>query len=293
MTMLSEAELEAAHPESFDYIMGVLDPPGAETFQRHMAQCRYCRAVVDEYGELGQMIQAIPPALSPSPDLQERTVAAMVRAIADQRPTQGYPTVRKVPAPSDAQEPSATEAGSIPATPPPPAAAGELGEEAAKVIPFHRRLNRRVLTIAAAAAAVIAVAIVVPLALSSSAPVTVVIPLHATTTAAVLGEGGAGGQATAHQAGPSWTFVLNVHGLKPLPGNDIYECWWAAPASTSLHPMLVSGGTFVVGDSGATTLTMTAGVDPHQFRMMEVTAETPGSGAQLGHVILIGTARLG
>ncbi len=57
--------------------------------------------------------------------------------------------------------------------------------------------------------------------------------------------------------------------------------------------MLVSGGTFVVGGSGVTTVTMTAGVDPRQFRTMEITAESPGSGAQLGHVILVGAAGLG
>lgn len=287
--MPSEADIQAAHPEAFDYIMGVLDPRGVQAFQRHMAQCRYCQAVVNEYGELGQMIQNLPPAVSPSPGLEERTVAAMVRAIADQRPTQDYPTVRSVPPVSDVSEPEATQVHPIPVTPPP----SQPGEKPADVIPVRRRPSRRVLTIGAAAAAVIIAAIVVPLALGGPAPITVVIPLHATATADALGESGAGGQATAHQAGPSWTFVLNVRGLKPLRGNDVYECWWAAPGRTNLHPKLVSGGTFVVDDSRATTVTMTVGVDPRQFRTMEVTAESPGSGAQLGHVILIGAAGLG
>jgi hypothetical protein len=51
---------------------------------------------------------------------------------------------------------------------------------------------------------------------------------------------------------------------------------------------LVSGGTFVVGNSGSTTVTMTSGVDPHDFPKMEITAETPGNGALTGTVLLTG-----
>ena len=111
------------------------------------------------------------------------------------------------------------------------------------------------------------------------AEATVVIPLHTTTAAKVFGVGAATGRATARQAGESWTFDLSVHGLKPLPGNDVYVCWWAAPGSTKARPVLATGGSFVVGDSGSATLTMTTGVDPRQSRTMEITAESPGSGA--------------
>ena len=62
--------------------------------------------------------------------------------------------------------------------------------------------------------------------------------------------------------------------------------WWAAPGSTKAHPVLATGGSFVVGDSGSATLTMTTGVDPRQFRTMEITAESPGSGALHGPVLL-------
>jgi len=60
----------------------------------------------------------------------------------------------------------------------------------------------------------------------------VVIPLHATTAAKLSGAGAATGRATARQAGESWTYVLTVHGLKVLPGDQVYECWWAASGST-------------------------------------------------------------
>ena len=66
---------------------------------------------------------------------------------------------------------------------------------------------------------------------------------------------------------------------RSFPANNVYECWWVGPGSTKTHPQLVSGGTFVVDNSGSATVTMTTGVDPRQFRTMEVTAEPPGTGA--------------
>jgi hypothetical protein len=89
--------------------------------------------------------------------------------------------------------------------------------------------------------------------------------------------------------GESWTFELTVNGLRPLPGNGFYECWWSGPGSTPQNPKLVSGGTFVVGKSGSATLTMTTGVDPHQFGRMKITVEQPGSGASAGMTtVLVG-----
>ena len=79
---------------------------------------------------------------------------------------------------------------------------------------------------------------------------------------------------------------MTVHGLKVLPDNDVYEYWWVGPGKA--HPQLVSGGTFVVDNSGSTTVTMTTGIDPGQFRTMAVTAESPGTGALQGKVLLIG-----
>jgi hypothetical protein len=155
-----------------------------------------------------------------------------------------------------------------------------------------RRYRGRLAAVVAAAAAIITAAIVVPLSLGGSqitaASVTVVIPLHATAAAKLIGDGAATGRATARQAGPSWTVDMTVQGLKVLPGNDVYECWYATSGSTQLHPRLVSGGTFVVDNSGSITVTMTTGVDPRQFRTMEITAESPGNGAIHGTVILTG-----
>lgn len=154
-------------------------------------------------------------------------------------------------------------------------------------LPVWRRYPRRLAAVVAVAAAIIAAAIVVPLSLGgrSAAQLTVAISLHATPAAKAFGVGAATGQATARPADQSWTFTLTVHGLKLLSGNDFYECWWVTPGHTRL---LAAGGSFVVGGSGSTTVTMTTGVDPTQrFRTMEITAEKPStSGTLTGPVLL-------
>ena len=292
--MPSERDIELAHPEAFDFVFGNLPQAQRAEFNRHLDGCRYCRVVVEKYSEIGRIINSLPPHVEPPAGLEDRTVAAMVAALAGQRATTDPRT--------DAEDQAATRAYPVPGRPPPAepetqvqpipslrAPAEDEARPAVTPLPVWRRYPRRLAAIGAVAAAIIAAAIVVPLSLGRGpAEVTVVIPLHATAAAKVFGVGDASGQATARQTGESWTFELTVHGLKPLPGNDVYVCWWAAPGSTSLHPQVTTGGSFVVGNSGSATLTMTTGVDPRQFRTMEITAEPPGSGALHGAVLLTG-----
>jgi hypothetical protein len=315
--MLSERDIELAHPEAFDFAWGNLPAARRTGFNRHLAGCRYCQGVVDEYSDIGQIIRNLPPHVEPPPDLEDRTVAAMVAVLAGQRAQ----TDRR----PDPEDQAATSVYPIPAVQPPagdetliqprpqlqPPAGDETrvqprpqlqppAEPQARPVVTQlaawRRYQGRLAAVAAVAAAIITAAIVVPLSLgggpTTAAPVTVVIPLHATTAAKLIGDGAATARATARQAGPSWTFDMTVHGLKVLPGNDVYECWYATSGSTQLHPLLVSGGTFVVDNSGSATVTMTTGVDPRQFRTMEITAEPPGNGAIHGTVILTGRATL-
>jgi hypothetical protein len=292
--MPSERDIELAHPEAFDFVFGNLPQAQRAEFNRHLDGCRYCQVVVGKYSDIGRIINSLPPHVEPPAGLEDRTVAAMVAALAGQRATTDPRT--------DAEDQAATRAYPVPGRPPPAepetqvqpipslrAPAEDEAPPAVTPLPVWRRYPRRLAAIGAVAAAIIAAAIVVPLSLGRGpAEVTVVIPLHATAAAKVFGVGDATGQATARQTGESWTFELTVHGLKPLPGNDVYVCWWAAPGSTSLHPQVTTGGSFVVGNSGSATLTMTTGVDPRQFRTMEITAEPPGSGALHGAVLLTG-----
>ena len=295
--MFSEQDIELAHPDAFDFAFGNLPSAKRAEFNRHLAGCRYCQGVVEEYSEIGQIIKDLPPHVEPPPDLEDRTVAAMVAALAgqraqterrsdpeDQAPTSLYPIPELRPPAGDE-----TRVQPRPQLQPP---AEPQARPVVTQLAVWRRYRGRLAAVVAAAAAIITAAIVVPLSLGGSqitaASVTVVIPLHATAAAKLIGDGAATGRATARQAGPSWTVDMTVQGLKVLPGNDVYECWYATSASTQLHPLLVSGGTFVVDSSGPATVTMTTGVDPRQFRTMEITAESPGNGAIHGMPLLTG-----
>jgi len=298
--MPPDSKADLAHPEAADWVMGTLGPAQAEDFSRHLTDCLHCQAAVAEFGQLGQMLQHLPPAAEPPPGLEARTIASVLAAAAK------YPTP-KADRRSDPEDRAATRVQPRPQLQPPagdetrvqprpqlqPPAKPQARPEVTQ-LPVWRHYPGRLAAVVAAAAAIITAAIVIPLSLGggritpATATVTVVIPLHATTAAKLIGDGAATGQATAHQAGPSWTFDMTVHGLKVLPGNDVYECWWAAPGSTKANPQLVSGGTFVVDNSGSITVTMTTGVDPRQFRTMEITAESPGTGALQGAVLLTG-----
>jgi hypothetical protein len=307
--MLSERDIEAAHPDAFDFVFGNLPAAKRAGFNRHLTGCRYCQAVVEEYSEIGGLIQQLPPHVEPPAELEDRIVGAMVAALAGQRTepeaepqsdaadqgaTRAYPIPQLSAVPEtrlhprpQLQPPAERENRSSPpaADQPAPAEAEPQARPLVTPLPVWRHPRARLAAMAAAAAAVIIAALVVIPNLGGG---TVAVSLQATTAARLMGDGAATGRATAHQAGPSWTFQMTVHGLKMLPGNDVYECWWVGPGSTKAHPQFVSGGTFVVDKSGSATVTMTTGVDPRQFRTMEVTAESPGTGALQGKVLLSG-----
>ena len=296
--MPPDSKADLAHPEAADWMLGTLGPAQAEDFPHHLTDCPHCRAAVAEFGELGQLLQHLPPAAEPPPGLEARTIASVLAAAAkDPTPTadrrsdpEDQAATRVQPRPQ-LQPPAGDETRVQPRPQLQPPAEPQARPEVTR-LPVWRRYQGRFAAVVAVAAAIVIAAIVIPLSLGGGpitpASATVVIPLHATTAAKLIGDGAATGRATARQAGPSWTFDMTVHGLKVLPGNDVYECWYATSGSTKLHPQLVSGGTFVVDNSGSTTVTMTTGVDPHLFPKMEITAETPGTGALHGAVLLTG-----
>jgi hypothetical protein len=83
--MLSERDIELAHPEAFDFAWGNLPAAERAGFNRHLGGCRYCQGVVGEYSEIGGIIKNLPPHVEPPADLEDRTVAAMIAALAGQR----------------------------------------------------------------------------------------------------------------------------------------------------------------------------------------------------------------
>ncbi len=291
--MLSERDIEQAHPEAFDFVFGNLPPAKRAEFNRHLASCRYCQGVVSEYSEIGGIIKNLPPHVEPPAGLEDRTVAAMVAALAGQK---AKPDRR-----ADAEDQTVTKLYPIPGRQPPaepetqvqprPQLGPPPGPQARPVVtrlPVWRRHRGRLAAVAAAAAAVITGAIAIPLSLLGSGPATV-IPLAATTAAKVSGVGAATGQATARQdASGSWNISLTVHHLKNFEDAKWYECWYIG--SKSGQRQVAPVGSFLVSDSSSQTFTMTSAVDPHDFKTMVITLQLPSAdGAfQQSNVILSG-----
>jgi len=312
--MLSERDIELAHPEAFDFVFGNLIPGRRAEFDRHLTGCRYCQGIVEEYDEIGRTIKSLPPHVEPPADLEDRTVAAMVTALAGHGPT----TDRR----SDAEDRAATRAYPIPEVhpaepetqiqprpqfqsraeketrlPPSPASQAAAADPQARPMVTRlsawRRYRGRLAAVVAAAAAIITAAIVLPLSLGGGritpAQATVVIPLHATTAAEVSGYGAATGRATAHQdASGSWDITLTVSGLKNFGDSRWYECWYVSPQ----HRQVGSAGTFLVPDSGRGTFSMTSAVDPRDFPTMEVTIGPPSKDGSLAGTVILSGQRL-
>ena len=291
--MLSEQDIEQAHPEAFNFVFGNLPPAKRAEFNRHLSGCRYCQAIIDEYSEIGGIIQQLPPHAEPPAGLEDRTVAAMVAALAKQK---AQPDRR-----ADAEDQAVTKLYPIPGRQPPaepetqvqpvpqllPPSEGEA-QPAVTRLPVWRRHRGRLAAVVAAAAAAITGAIAIPLSLLGSGPATV-IPLAATTAAKVSGVGAATGQATARQdASGSWNISLTVRHLKNFEDAKWYECWYIG--SKSGQRQVAPVGSFLVSDSSSQTFTMTSAVDPHDFKTMVITLQLPSAdGAfQQSNVILSG-----
>lgn len=319
--MLSDRDIELAHPEAFDFAFGNLPAAGRASFNRHLAGCRYCQSVVSEYGGIGAVIKNLPPHAEPPADLEDRTVAAMVAALAGRRatPAEGPgsesaeddatrphpvpelhraadPQTRVQPRPQ-LQPPAGPETKVRPvsqlrspdkaeAKPGPPAPAQSAARPVVARLPAWRRYQGRLMAAAAAAAAVITAAIVLPLSLGgATAQATAVIPLHATTAARLDGFGAATGRATGRQdASGSWAISLTVAHLKSFGDSKWYTCWYV-----SRNGQVAAAGTFQVRDGGSWTFPMTSAADPRDFRTMEITLGRPNSsGGLAGPVILRG-----
>ena len=76
--MLTEREIELAHPDAFDFAFGNLPEVKQAEFTRHLGSCPHCQKVLDEYSDIGRIIKNLPPHVEPPADLEDRTVAAMV-----------------------------------------------------------------------------------------------------------------------------------------------------------------------------------------------------------------------
>ena len=83
--MPTDQEIEFAHADAFDFAFGNLPAARRAEFHQHLSGCRHCQRVVDEYSDIGRIIQSLPRTRSRPAGLEDRTVAAMVAAMAGQR----------------------------------------------------------------------------------------------------------------------------------------------------------------------------------------------------------------
>jgi Anti-sigma-K factor rskA len=297
--MLTEQQIELAHPEAFDFVFGTLPAAEGVNFTRHLTGCRHCRAVVDEYSAIGEIIKQLPPSAEPPAGLEDRTVAAMTAALAehkdepDRPPDAGHhdaedlAVTRIYPKP-ERKLPAGHKTRVLPAQQPGPPEEPEP-RPGVTHLPLWRRHRSRLVAVVAAAAVIVIAAIVVPLSFTGGpaapAQATVVIPLHATAAGKASGYGSATGQATARQdASGSWDVTLAVHHLKHFDPEPWYGCWYV-----SRDGHVASAGTFLVPDSGSRTFSMTSAADPRDFSTMEITIQSPNkNGARAGTVILSG-----
>jgi Putative zinc-finger len=308
--MITERDVELAHPEAFDFIWGNLPPAERAEFNRHLSSCPHCQRVVDEYSEIGRIIKDLPPHVEPPADLEDRTVAAMVAAMAEERAPDRQP---------DTEDQAATKLYPLPEVQPPAEPDTKIqprpqfqppAEDEARVqprpqflqppaetqarpmvnrLPVWRRYRGRLAAVVAAAAAVIIAAIAIPLSLLGSGATTVAIPLSATAVAKVSGFGAATGRATARQdASGSWDITLTVQHLKSFGDAQWYECWYIGFRSGQRQ--VAPAGSFLVSDGGSRTFTMTSAVDPNEFKMMVITLQPPSANGAFreSNVILSG-----
>ena len=301
--MPPKGKADLAHRQAADWVMGTIGPDEAVGFQLHLRGCLHCQAAVAEFGQLGQLLQHLPPAAEPPPELEARTIAGLLAAAAkDPTPTQ----VHQIPGglAAAAQDPTATEiydaakaspaaAGTaspaqlaeIPPAPPQTGAGERSGGGMAKLIRFPRWQGRaRLLAVGSAVAAAIIAAVLILPGLGGGLPNGAL----AFTLVSPSGQA-ASGTATARQdASGSWDITLKVQHLKNFGDSQWYECWYVGPG----HRKVASAGTFVVPDSGSGTFAMTSGVDPHDFPTMEIRIQSPsGNGALQGTVVLSGQAK--
>jgi anti-sigma-K factor RskA/putative zinc finger protein len=306
--MLSERDIELAHPDAFDFVFGNLSPARQAEFERHLADCRYCQSVIAEYSEIGGIIKLLPPHVEPSADLEDRTVAAMVAALgeqraeperrpdaADQAATQVNP-VREAHGGAESEtlirpQPELGLSGADQTQPRPALVNQPAPDETAYPptvtrLPVRRRYSRRLVAAVAVAAAIIAAAIVVPLSAGRGSPAqaTVVIALRVTAAGQAKGFGAATGQAIARQdASGSWDITLTVQHLRHFDPKPWYECWYVSQDGRQA----ASGGTFLVPPGGSGTFAMTSAADPRDFRTVEITLQSPSQHGTLGSLVIL------
>ena len=261
--MPPKGKSDLAHHQAADRVMGTLRPAEAEDFQRHLTGCLDCRAAVAEFGPLGQMLRHLPPSAEPPPGLEARIITDVLAAAAEDR--------------------SSTQVAESPAAPEEASPGGRGDDRGARVIRFPRwhRSAGLLAAAVAVAAAVIAAFVILPSLSRGGLGQSVAFKLVSPS-----GQAASGTMTARHDASESWDITLTVRHLPNTHEKQWYECWYVG------RDGVASAGTFLVGDSGSGTFSMTSAADPHDFPTMEITVESPSkNGGLRGRIVLRGTAQ--
>jgi hypothetical protein len=283
--MPPKGKADLAHPQAADWVMGTLGPDEVVGFKLHLRSCPHCQAAVAEFSQLGQMLQHMPPAAEPPPGLEARTIASVLAAAADDQQVTEIQPAPEFP-PLGADSPPPAQLAETPSAPPETRSHERSGDRVGKVIRFPRWNGRTgLLGIAGAVAAAVIAAVVILPGRGGSIPAGAV----AFSLSSPTGQAASGSATARPDASGSWNITLKVQHLKNIGEEWHYECWYVGQG----RRQVVSAGTFIVSDDGNGTFSMTSAVDPHQFRTMEIVAESPSSdGAIRGTVVLSGQAKL-
>jgi len=259
--MPPDLEPELGHAsDAAGWALGALNPADALAFQEHLPGCVECQQAVSDFQRVARVLKRPSPDIQLPPDLEERTITAVLQAAAYDRQ--------------------------------PSTASQSRDQEVLKPIRWPKGVRRaRLLTagVAAAAAAVVITAVVVPLSLggtASSGPVAAEFSLQSVT-----GTVTAGGQATVYREPSGFKIVLHLHGLPRTHAGQYYGCWYIGARNRPGQPSLITAGSFTVGRSGTADPTMWSAANPAEFPTMEITIDTdtvaaPGKQVLIGHAAL-------
>ncbi|MEO7068985.1 MAG: anti-sigma factor [Nostocoides sp.] len=219
------------HTLSGAYAVHALDVAEEAAFEAHLATCPDCRAEVVELRTAAASLAATESAAPPA-ELRNR-VLAEIRQVRPLPPLVGPSAGDSIPA--------------IPAPPSPPALARHAAAETdASVLPFRRRLGRRVATGLVAAAVLIGGGVTVATHPWDRGGTTVVAladqvlraPDAKRTTIRV-----GSARLSVVRSDVVGRAVVQTQGMAPAPDGKVYEVWLQAPSKQMVKAGFMTGGT--------------------------------------------------
>jgi anti-sigma factor RsiW len=261
----------ATSPDLAGYVLGILDPGQAESFEVHLGECPHCRAEVEELREVPALLAVGDTQVEVPGDLHARTFA---RIRADEAPTAEPPLVL----PRLGHRPSGAS----------PARSVRIGPRA-----------RRLASAAAVAATVIGLgggvtALIrtgdwgngvgaASIASGENEPPTEPGATGAPVTTLSLvapRNGRQHGAVTIRTTAARRVVQLRVTALAPPGAGHRYVCWFVGRRDTHSRPDRVVIGSFVTDGSGRATPTFTTAADPTRYPLVDVTNEAGGVNPQ-------------